>query len=187
MGRSTLQTLPPTRPGCSRLPDARHRRRPGGVGAEPPTCFRDSEHTGPCRTRGRGAEPPGAQRQPNLQYPPTGYALLLNPCQICHISTPVMPLLPSTLPNLPTHPAGLELLLNVSQLNLPNPHTRHVLLTKQPMYARRLCAPAQRPANSANSANSARRPGRCSSLSLLLFFVEGANMAGAPVPQGIAC
>jgi hypothetical protein len=107
--------------------------------------------------------------------------------QICHISTPVMPLLPSTLPNLPTHPAGLELLLNVSQLNLPNPHTRHVLLTKQPMYARRLCAPAQRPANSANSANSARRPGRCSSLSLLLFFVEGANMAGAPVPQGIAC
>jgi hypothetical protein len=49
---------------------------PGGVGAEPPTCFRDSEHTGPCQTRGRGAEPPGAQRQPNLPNTPAGYVLL---------------------------------------------------------------------------------------------------------------
>jgi hypothetical protein len=57
-------------------PDVCICRRPGGVGAEPPTCFRDSEHTGPCQTRGRGAEPPGAQRQPNLPNTPAGYVLL---------------------------------------------------------------------------------------------------------------
>jgi hypothetical protein len=113
MGRSTLQTLPPTRPGCSRLPDARHRRRPGGVGAEPPTCFRDSEHTGPCRTRGRGAEPPGAQRQPNLPTQHAGLVLLLSVSQS----------------NLPNQPAGYVLLLSTLPKLRSQPIENVLLLT----------------------------------------------------------
>jgi hypothetical protein len=58
-----------------------------------------------------GAEPPGAQRQPNLQYRPTGYVLLLR-----------------VVPNLPTNPTGHVLLLNVGQPNLPHQPTGHVLL-----------------------------------------------------------
>jgi hypothetical protein len=147
MGRSTLQTLPPTRPGCSRLPDARHRRRPGGVGAEPPTCFRDSEHTGPCRTRGRGAEPPGAQRQPNLPHTPARCALLLDVSQLNLQYQPARyVLLINPVPNLPNNPARYVLLLKVSQPNLQYKPTGHVLLlsvqpAKSCTSSHRLCAP----------------------------------------------
>jgi hypothetical protein len=105
-------------------------RRPGGVGAEPPTCFRDSEHTGPCQTRGRGAEPPGAQRQPNLQLNPARLVLLLS------VSQPNLPnnaaryvLLINPVPKLRSQPIENVLLLSVSQPNLPNTPTGHVLLT----------------------------------------------------------
>jgi hypothetical protein len=99
------------------------------VGAEPPTCFRDSEHTRPCRTRGRGAEPPGAQRQPNLPNPHTRYVLLLRVVpNLQYQPTGHVLLLSVSRPNLPNTPTGHVLLLDLSQPNLANQHTRHVLL-----------------------------------------------------------
>jgi hypothetical protein len=98
------------------------------VGAEPPTCFRDSEHTGPCRTRGRGAEPPGAQRQPNLRYPPTGYVLLIRVVPNLPNNPARYVLLLRAQPNLQYPPTGCVLLLSVSQPNLQLNPAGHVLL-----------------------------------------------------------
>jgi galactonate dehydratase len=117
------------------------------VGAEPPTCFRDSEHTGPCQTRGRGAEPPGAQRQPNLPDTPARCALLLDVSQLNLQYQPARyVLLINPVPNLPNNPARYVLLLKVSQPNLQYKPTGHVLLlsvqpAKSCTSSHRLCAP----------------------------------------------
>jgi hypothetical protein len=90
----------------------RLRRRPWGCGGGAPDTRPETASARSCRTRGRGAEPPGAQRQPNLPTQPARYAPLPNVSQ----------------PNLPHPPTGYVLLLNLSQPNPAKTPAGNVLL-----------------------------------------------------------